>query len=72
MGQSVECVDPLEGGQPLGDGIFGDGVHVYGCDRDKHAVGRGRLRIDLVEAHAPAGDDTQVLTRLVETVGEIG
>ena len=59
MGAMIEGIDPLEGGHPLGNGVFGDRVGMDRRHRDDHPVPRGCWDIDLVETDAPAGDDTQ-------------
>ena len=68
VGEVIEGIDPLEGGHPLGDGVFGDRVHVNWRHGDDNAVARGRWDIDFVKADAPAGDDAQILGRGVKFV----
>ena len=68
VGEVIEGIDPLEGGHPLGNGVFGDRVHVNRRHGDDHTVARGPWDIDLVKTDAPAGDDAQILGRFVKFV----
>ena len=65
----IERIYPLEGGHPLGDGIFGHGVHMHRGDGYNDPMAGGGGDIDLVEAHAPAGDDAQIAGGFVKFIG---